>query len=105
MSAAACLEACDMNSVRGLKVILVKYIVRGEEGERGRGEGDGHQKTHFRLPMATQGIHSLIETLRSHFNLTNPQFNRLIVSQFLDFWQLLRSNSFILTAIFENANE
>ena len=45
------------------------------------------------------------ETLRSPFNLGNPQFNRLIVSQFLDFCQLLRSNFFILTAIFENANE
>ena len=39
------------------------------------------RKNHFRLPMAT----------------ANPQFNRLIVSQFLDFCQLSRSIFFILT--------
>ena len=64
-----------------------------------------HQKTHFRLTMTTPYFHSLIETLRSHFNLANPRFNTLIVSQFLDSCQLLRINVFILTAIFENANE
>ena len=35
--------------------------------------------------LSTQDFHSLIETLRSLFNLTNPRFDRLIVSQFLDF--------------------
>ena len=32
------------------------------------------------------------ETLQSPFNLANPRFNRLTVSQFLDFCQLLRIN-------------
>ena len=54
--------------------------------------GTAHQKTHFRLPMATQDFHNLIETLQSTLNLTNPRFNRLIVL-------------FILTAIVDNANE
>ena len=64
-----------------------------------------HQKTHFRLPMTTPDFHNLIQTLRSRFNLANPRFNTLIVSQFLDFCHFLRINFFILTAIFENANE
>ena len=54
--------------------------------------GQGHKKNHFRLPMTTPDFHSLIEILRSHSNLANPRFKRLIVSQFLDFCQLLRTN-------------
>ena len=42
--------------------------------------------------MTTPDFHNLIQTLRSRFNLANPRFNTLIVSQFLDFCQLLRIN-------------
>ena len=61
-------------------------------------KGVMHQKIHFRLPKSQMRLIVSKKTLRSHFNLANPRFNRLIVLQFLDFCQLLRSNFFILTA-------